>query len=53
MKNKFVKTLSLGIACIMFSVLISAYTPQDNATALAAISTQQTIIVPLMDPPFH
>jgi hypothetical protein len=53
MKNKLVKTLSLGIACFMFSVLLSAYTPQSNAIALATIPTNKTIIVPCQDPPFH
>jgi hypothetical protein len=52
MKNKFVKTLSLGIACFMFSVLLSAYAPQNNEIALATIPTHKTIIVPCEDPPF-
>ena len=52
MKNKLVKTLSLGVLCIMFSVLISAYVPANNAIALAPTQTHKTIIIQVMDPPF-
>lgn len=55
MKNKFVKILSTGICCIMFSVLLSSYLPQKNKIALSAILTSKTSISSSMheDPPFH
>lgn len=51
MRNKFLKTLSLGICCIMFSVVISI--PQNNKIVLTPISTHKIIIIQVIDPPFH
>ena len=52
MKNKFIKTLRLGLVCLMFSVLISIYTPQNNRITLTPISTHKPTINQIMDPPF-
>ena len=53
LKNKFIKPLSLGIACFMLSVLISVNIPQYNAVSLASEEIHNTIINPCEDPPFH
>lgn len=53
MKNKFVKTWSLGICCIMFSVLVSSYLPQNNKISLNPIPTYKIVINQFVDPPYH
>ena len=51
MKNKFIKTLSLGIAGIMIFVVISVSIPQNNTVS----SNSSTNIFQLQeqDPPSH
>ena len=54
MKNKLVKFLSSGICCIMVSLLISTYIPQNSTVALGSNSIAKssgTILID--DPPFH
>ncbi|MBZ9626093.1 MULTISPECIES: hypothetical protein [unclassified Clostridium] len=54
MKNKLVKLLSTGICCIMVSLLISTYIPQNSTVALGSNSIAKssgTILID--DPPFH
>lgn len=55
MKNKFVKILSTGVCCIIVSVLLSSYLPQNNKIALTTISTHETSIIASVniDPPYH
>lgn len=44
MKNKFFKILSTNICCVMFSILIPTYVPQDNKIVLSTISAHETSI---------
>jgi len=54
MKKKFIKCLNLGICCIMFSALISAYIPQKDTTTLTYNQIPRTnSMVAHDDPPFH
>jgi hypothetical protein len=52
MKNKLIKTLSLGICFIMFSAFASSHTRETNTRAIMSITIRKIIIVPLQDPPF-
>ena len=53
-KNKIVKTLSLGLCCIIFSVLTSTnIPPQNDKTTLTPISINEIIVTPNAEPPFH
>ena len=52
MKNKFKKCFNLGLCCILFSVLISTYIPQNDTVVL---TSNKSITARLFsdDPPFH
>lgn len=54
MKNKLIKMLNVGLYCIVFSLILSTYIPQNNKMALAiTIPTHTNINTPLnIDPPF-
>jgi len=53
MKNKFIKTLSLGISSIMLFVVISASIPQNNTISLTSNPLHTVITTQLDDPPSH
>lgn len=54
MKKKFIKFLNLGLCCIMFSALISAYIPQNNTDSLTYNPVHKTTnVLATDDPPFH
>lgn len=53
MKNKFVRILSLGLICFMFTTLISSYIPKHNTVSLVSSETEEKVITPdIDDPPF-
>ena len=49
MKNKFIKTLSLGIVCFMLSLVILQAIPQSNLVS----STSNSRVYVTQDPPSH
>lgn len=53
MKNKLVRTLSLGVACFMLSMVISVSIPKNSAMSLASNSTHRVSVIPFEDPPSH
>lgn len=54
MKNKLIKVLNVGLYCIMFSVILSIYLPQNNQIALSITNPTHTRINMSkdIDPPF-
>jgi len=54
MKNKLIKMLNVGLYCIMVSIILSTYLPQNNKIALSiTIPTHTSINISKdIDPPF-
>ena len=53
MKNKFIKTLSLGISGIMLFLVMSVSISKNNIVSLNSNPIHKIIIVTCDDPPFH
>ena len=54
MKNKLIKMLNVGLCCIMCSIILSTYLPQNNKIVLSiTIPTHTNINMSKnIDPPF-
>lgn len=52
MKNKFIKTVSLWICCIMVSTVISVSTLGTHTILITTAPAHETVMHTMMDPPF-